>query len=140
MAVLISKKYIDDVLKTPPQKGKWHVEPFKSFALENNLPFKILEDSEVLDNKAEAHKDEGDLWFCLEGEVKFTYGGEMMDPRPYKDKDGKVNEKELQANGIVGGTEVMLNPGDWLWIPAGEPHQHSCEGTARLIIIKIPTK
>ena len=140
MAVLIRKKEIEDTLKTPPKKGKWHVEPFKSYALENNLPFRILEDSEVLDNEAEAHKDEGDLWLCLEGETKFIYGGEMLDPWPHKDKDSKVNKKEWKAKEIAGGTEVTLKPGDWLWIPPGVPHQHASQGTSRLVIIKIPKR
>ena len=35
---------------------------------------------------------------------------------------------------------MILKQGDWLWIPAGEPHQHSATGTARLVIIKIPSK
>ena len=140
MAVFINKKYIDDALKTPPQKGKRLIEPFKTFALGKNLPFKILEDNEVLDNEAEVHKEEGDLWLCLEGEAQFIYGGEMLNPRPHKSKDGGANEKEWKAKGISGGTEVILKQGDWLWIPAGEAHRHFCEGTARLIIIKIPAK
>jgi len=128
--ILIKKELIEETLKTEAKQGKGLVEPLKSFAIEHKLPFKILEDKEVI-NEAEVHKTEGDLWHCLEGEVKFIYGGELVEPK-------FVNEKELKAGEIRGGKEILLGPGDWFWIPAGQPHQHSCSGTARLIIIKIP--
>src|SRR3989344_3325930 len=106
MGVVIGKNEIAEALKVPSQKGKRLIEPFKTYALENNLPFKILEDCEVLDNEAEVHKEEVDLWLCLEGEARFIYGGEMLDPRPHKNKDGEINEKEWKAKEISGGAEV----------------------------------
>lgn len=100
-------------------------------------PVAVLEDKEIL-NDAEVHKTEGDLWLCLEGEVTFICGGELVDPRFSKDKDGKDKVNELRAKEINGGAEIVLKPGDWLWIPPGEPHLHKTSGTARLVIIKIP--
>jgi mannose-6-phosphate isomerase-like protein (cupin superfamily) len=138
--VLIKKAEIDKALTTPATKGKKSLEPFKSFAEANNLPMNIVEDMEVSDNNAEVHKGEGDLWLCLEGKVKFIYGGELVDPWPRKKSDGSFDESEMRAKEIKNGTETMLEPGDWLWIPAGEPHQHVCEGVGRLMIIKIPSK
>ena len=129
---LVKKELIDQTLKTGAQPGKNLLEPLKFLATENKLPFKILEDKDVV-NEAEVHKTEGDLWYCLEGEVKFIYGGELVEPR-------EVKTNELKAGGIKGGSEIILKPGDWFWIPAGQPHQHSCSGTARLMIIKIPQK
>ncbi|MDZ4285450.1 MAG: cupin domain-containing protein, partial [Candidatus Sungbacteria bacterium] len=101
------------------------------------LPFKILEDHQTV-NEAEIHRIEGDLWCSLQGEVTFTHGGELVEPRARVRKDGTTDENELIAKEISGGTEVVMKPGDWLWIPAGTAHQHSCTGTARLMIIKIP--
>ncbi len=132
------KEKIDETLATPSIVGKKLLEPLKSLAAANKLPFNILEDKEVLNNEAEVHKHEGDLWFCLEGEVKFIYGGEMVDPWVKKNADGTENPNEIKAKEIKNGVESILKPGDWLWIPAGQPHQHFCAGTARLVIIKIP--
>ncbi len=129
---MLTKKMVEKTLQTEARPGKNLLEPLKTLASEKKLPFKILEDKEVV-NEAEAHKTEGDLWYCLEGEVKFIYGGELVEPR-------EVKTNELKAVGIKGGSEIILKPGDWFWIPAGQPHQHSCSGTARLMIIKIPKK
>ena len=130
---LFKKEEVDKVLAMAPEIGKRML--FKS----SDNPVGILEDKDVV-NDAEVHKTEGDLWLCLEGEVTFICGGELVDPWFSKDKDGKDKLNELKAKEIKGGTEMTLKPGDWLWIPAGEPHQHKCSGLSRLVIIKIPAK
>lgn len=136
--VLIKKDMIEETLKTVAKQGKGLVEPLRSFALQHKLPFKILEDVEVI-NEAEVHGTEGDLWYCLQGEVQFIYGGELVDPKMVI-INGVANENEFKAKEIRGGIKTILSPGDWLWIPSGQPHVHHCVDTARLIIIKIPVK
>lgn len=128
---LLRKEEVNKILALVPEIGKRML--FKS----GDIPVGILEDREVV-NDAEVHKTEGDLWFCLEGEVTFVCGGELINPWFSKDKDGKDKINELKAKEIKGGTEIVLKPGDWLWIPAGEPHLHKCSGVVRLAIIKIP--
>ena len=135
--VLLRKGNIDETLASEPIQGKRLLEPLKTFAAQNKLPLNILEDKEV-SNDAEIHMHEADLWQCLEGEVTFIYGGEMVDPWFGKNPDGTENKNEIKAKEIKGGTTSTLKPGDWLYIPAGEPHRHFCEGVARLVIIKIP--
>lgn len=101
------------------------------------LPINILEDTDVV-NDAEVHKKEGDLWFCISGTVTFVCGGEMVDPWCAKKPDGLINEDEIKAKEIRDGTNMVLKPGDILWIPSGVPHQHFCKkGTSRLAIVKI---
>lgn len=136
---VIKKENIDEVLKSVPTQGKKLLEPLKTMARENNFPINILEDYNV-SNEAEVHTHEADLWFCLEGEVEFVYGGEMVNPRFKENPDGSMDEREIKAPEIKGGTSVILKPGDFLWIPAGQPHLHKCEGVSRLVIIKIPNK
>ncbi|RJQ36766.1 cupin domain-containing protein [Candidatus Parcubacteria bacterium] len=136
---VIRKSAIDETLGTEPSAGKRLLEPLKSLALRHGLPINILEDYAVV-NEAEVHRHESDLWQCLEGEVTFVYGGELVEPWAKKLLDGGVDDREIKASEIRNGTEVALRPGDWLWIPAGQPHAHRAEGTARLVIIKIPAK
>ena len=136
--VLVRKEEINAVCAVAPKDGKTVLEPFRSFAREHGLPFVILEDSRALANDAEAHRTNGDLWFCLEGEAEFTYGGKMVDPRVKERKDGTRDENELLAHEITSGTEVLMKQGDWLWIPAGVPHQHRAKGVVRFAVIKIP--
>ena len=139
LCAVVCKSEIETTLATPAAVGKRLLEPLKSRALAGKLPLNILEDREV-SNEAEVHRHEGDLWQCLEGEVTFVYGGEMVAPWVKKLPDGGTDDREIKANEIRGGTEVMLAPGDWLWIPAGQPHSHRTDKTARLAIIKIPAK
>lgn len=135
--LVIRKGEIDKTLASVPTPGKKLLEPLKSLAAVNKLPMNILEDKEV-SNEAEVHKHEADLWLCLEGEVTFIYGGELVNPLAKKNPDGTQDVREWKAKEIKSGTEVVLHPGDWLWIPTGEPHQHKCVDIARLAIIKIP--
>ncbi|MFA6429357.1 MAG: cupin domain-containing protein [Patescibacteria group bacterium] len=135
--VFVQKTLVDETLAVPSTQGKRLLEPLKALASANKMPMNILEDCEV-SNEAEVHTHEADLWHCLEGEVTFVYGGEMVDPWNKKLADGTEDPREVKAKEIRGGTEVVMHPGDWLWIPAGQPHQHRCTGTARLAIIKIP--
>lgn len=135
--VLISKRDVDTALSALPLTGKNLLEPFARFAAEKELPFSILEDTAV-SNNAEVHTREGDLWFCLQGEAVFVCGGTLSEPRCRLYPDGSENKNELYSKEIKDGKEFVVKAGDWLWIPAGEPHQHSARGTARLIIVKIP--
>lgn len=137
--VFVQKSNIDETLAQTPAQGKRLLEPLKALAAEQKLPLNILEDKEV-SNEAEVHRHEGDLWYCLEGEATFVYGGEMVAPWAKQLPDGGTDDREIKAKKIADGTEAVMHAGDWLWIPAGQPHSHRTEKTARLAIIKIPAK
>ena len=136
-SVVIRKAEISATLSVPPSEGKRLLEPFASFAKKHQLPFSLLEDTNI-ENDAEVHTEDGDLWLCLEGEPTFTVGGTLLNPSAKKRADGSLDEHEWKGKEIESGEIITLYPGDWLWIPAGQPHQHRCKGTARLVIIKIP--
>lgn len=135
----IKKDLIDKTLATVPIVGKHSLEPLKSFAKEHRVPMNIHEDKEVV-NDAEVHMHEADLWLCLEGDVTFTCGGEMVDPWFKKNADGSEEKREIKAKEIKNGDTFDLKPGEWLWIPAGVPHKHVTKTMARLVIIKIPNE
>ena len=137
-AFYLPETQVKKTLAASPTIGKKLLEPLKEIAKNNNLPFNILEDHQLTANDAEVHQREADLWLCLEGEVVFVCDGEMVEPWYKKLADGSEDRREVKAKSIRGGTTYVLKPGDWLWIPTGVPHQHTCAGTARLVIIKIP--
>src|SRR3989338_8026140 len=132
---VIRGREIQEILKKPATKGKKHLEPLKSRLIAGEIPFGIMEDSEVAETESEIHKHEGDLWFCLEGEAEFVCGGKLIDSKVRDNSGGK----ELYGTGIEGGEKIVLSAGDWLWIPAGVPHLHRASETARLVIIKVPS-
>ncbi|MFH1575609.1 MAG: NAD(P)-dependent oxidoreductase [Candidatus Nealsonbacteria bacterium] len=127
---VISKKLIDESLASKPIQGTKQLEPLKSLIGKKRLPIILVEDKEVV-NDAEIHKETGDFFDCLEGEAVFICGGELVSP-------WTLNENELRSKTIKGGEQILLKPGDSLWIPAGCAHQHSCRGVARLRVVKIP--
>lgn len=137
-SVFVSHGDIEATLAAVPVVGKRLLEPLASLARDKKLPFKIIEDHQVPVSECEVHMTEGDLWSCLEGKVQFTVGGKLVAPMYRKNSDGSDNVQELVADSIEGGQVHILEKGDWLWIPAGEPHLHVCDETARLMIIKIP--
>jgi mannose-6-phosphate isomerase-like protein (cupin superfamily) len=137
-ATHIESEYVEKLLtENSPTQGKRVLEPLASLAAESNLPINVVEDTDVINN-AEVHMNTGDLWLCLEGEVTFTCGGELVEPWSLKNEDGTENKSELQAEKISGGEDYTVKKGDWLWIPPSVPHTHSSKGTARLMIAKIP--
>ena len=136
-ATKLDKELFDMLLAIPPESGKRELEPLKSYAKEHKLPLNVLEDTDF-SGEIEIHNNMADFWFCLQGEVTFTLGGEPVNPKIKMNKDGTENPNEIRAQSVAGGKETTLKTGDWLWIPPGVPHAHRAEGTTRLVIIKIP--
>jgi hypothetical protein len=135
--VVVRRDLIEETLRSAPRRGKHLLEPLRTLAVEQELPFKVLEDT-AISTTPEIHKTKGDLWCCVEGEVEFHYGGELADAVALIGADGIPDPDELRGSSIVGGTTVVLRKGDWLWIPPGHPHAHASAGTARMLIVKIP--
>ncbi len=135
--IYLPSKTVRETLMSESKPGTNALDPLKSLALKHQLPLKILEDHQI-HNKPEVHLHEVDLWFCLEGEVLFACGGSLLHCQNRKKTDGSIDQNELFGDEIQNGNSYILKPGDWLWIPAGEPHQHGTKTTARLMIIKIP--
>lgn len=138
--ILVSSDIIKKTLHSSKTPGKKLLNPLFTFSSKNNLPLNILESKGVLENDAEAHEYEGDLWHCLEGTIEFVCGGELVKPVLAKDANGKNITGELKSKVIRRGKKFILKRGDWLWIPPGEPHKHITKTAARLFIIKIPIK
>lgn len=132
--VLIKKQDIIGSFTTDVKAGK-HPLPLSS-AKDIASTIFIMEASGVpiAEAGAEIHKTLHDLFFCIGGEIQFVCGGELVGPVT---KEG--GENELRSREIKGGTEFTLNPGDWLFIPAGTAHKNGCAGTSRLMVVKIPS-
>lgn len=132
--IVVRKKDILKVLTIPAKQGK-RLLPWINLPQTLSLPFNILEDVGVT-NKPEVHRNEGDYWECLEGEVFFVCGGKLVNPNVVKVVEGKPTE--WIGDAISGGKKILLKPGDRLWIPPGTPHTHwKLRGSARLMIVKI---
>jgi len=134
---ILKDREIKDMLAILPVKGKNLLEPLAHIAGERALPFKLIELSDHV-NKPEIHTYLHDLWYCIEGELRFFCGGAMVEQYTRSRADRTLDETEIRAKSIEGAKESVVTVGDWFFIPAGTPHQHITKGTARLMIIKIP--
>ena len=94
------------------------------------LPIRVVRHCAVAGSVAELHLHEDDLWLCIEGEASFVLGGKLINPRT---EDGLT----YLADSILEGEVVTMRAGDWLHIPAGQPHQPVTSMSADLIIIKL---
>lgn len=133
----ILRTLIDETLAGAPQQGKRLLEPLKAFSLAHGVPVHILEDVAV-SNPPEIHTKEADLWICISGNPTFVVGGSIVNPQPQVRPDGSINNDEITGDAVEGGTEYVLQPGEILFIPAGIPHTHRADESARLYIVKIP--
>ncbi len=103
---------------------------------EQGFPVRVVQHYQVADSIAEVHLDMDDLWLCLDGEATFICGGRLEEPI----KRHTPGELTFISPSIVGGETIILKKGDWLLMPAGQPHQPTTKGLAHLAIIKRPAQ
>ncbi len=113
-----------------PEKKGSHVLEGSAKLYEEGFPVRFLRNLHVEHRPAEVHLHEDDVFFCMEGSVRFVLGGRLVDPWT---KDGLT----FLANSIEGGKEVVLYEGDWLHIPAGQAHQHFTPDLCHLMVVKV---
>ena len=136
---LISKNKINKILRIKSKTGNRSLQLSSLFTTSDFLQFNIIEDKKS-NNKPEIHVREGDLFYCLKGQVDFICGGILSNGKNLKHPNGQRNIYELTGSDIKNGTYYNLKAGDWLWIPPNTPHQHNSTTLANLIIIKIRYK
>ena len=101
----------------------------------SGFPVRIVQHCRVAKAIAEVHLDADDLWLCMEGEASFVCGGRLIEPI-----EQVPGELTFLAPSIVEGKVVNLKKGDWLLIPAGQPHQPVTSLSASLAIVKLPAR
>lgn len=131
----ITQAMLDETLEQEPRDGKRDLEPFKTLAKSLGAPMTLVEASATR-GQVEIHRDQADLWLCLSGEATIICDGAAPDAA-VRVKDGIRYDAELRGSEIKDGVEYALQPGDWLFIPAGQPHQLVTEAPARFMVIKL---
>lgn len=83
------------------------------FSLE---PYNVaVEQRQPREQGAAAHDDRAELFYVIEGSGTMLTGGRIA--------DGKQNGTNVQGTRIDGGTRIAFNPGDFIMVPSGVPHQ-----------------
>lgn len=107
-----------------------HVVPGSQKLYEEGFPVRFVQNYYVEHRLAEVHLHEDDVFFCMYGSVRFVLGGRLVDAWT---KDSLT----FLADRIAGGEEFILEEGDWLHIPAGQPHQHFTPDLCHLMVVKV---
>lgn len=115
--------------QAPLKLGSHVVEGSKKL-YEEGFPVRFVQNYLVEHRLAEVHLHEDDVFLCMDGSVRFILGGRLVGPWT---KDGLT----FLADSIEGGEELILEEGDWLHIPAGQPHQHFTPHLCHLMVVKV---
>lgn len=83
--------------------------------LSDHENFYVLAAGRTGPGEVEVHEHWIDYMVIQQGEADFTYGGTLSGAR-----DTAPGEK--RGGTIAGGTVVTIKPGDFLVVPAGQPH------------------
>ena len=135
--VVLKKALVDETLAAEPEEGKHPLNPFTEAAKTAGANITLLEITKD-ESRAEVHRGTIDFFYCLEGEIEFITGGELVEPFLREYEDGTVNDLEVRAPKIAGGEVEKLEAGDMIWIPNGLPHSNRTDSHARLLVLKIP--
>ena len=79
-------------------------------------PYNVaVEQRQPREQGAASHSDRAELFYVIEGSGTMLTGGTIT--------DGKQNGANLQGTTISNGTRINFNPGDFIMVPSGVPHQ-----------------
>ena len=99
------------------------------FSLE---PYNVaVEQRQPREQGASSHDDRAELFYVIEGSGTMLTGGKIS--------DGKQNGTNFQGTTIANGTRINFNPGDFIMVPSGVPHQFvDLKGPVRVMSMYLP--
>jgi mannose-6-phosphate isomerase-like protein (cupin superfamily) len=83
--------------------------------------------------QAEVHRNWSDNIFMEKGEASFIVGGAATDAK-------EREPGELRGSAISGGKTIVMHSGDYLFVPAGVPHQMIVEPGHRATFLDFKTR
>jgi len=106
--------------------------PLVLSTLSDHENFYVLVAGRTGPGEVEVHEHWIDYMEIQQGEADFTFGGTATGMRD-------TGPGEKRGGTITGGTVVTLRPGDFLMVPAGQPHLTMIKpgSTFRAIVFKV---
>ena len=98
-------------------------------------PYNVNMELRKMGQAASVHETEAELFFVIDGAGTLVTGGKLMEER-------RTNAENLSGTGIEGGVTKRVSKGDWILVPAGEPHQFPAVEASglRLMSLHLPKK
>jgi mannose-6-phosphate isomerase-like protein (cupin superfamily) len=78
-------------------------------------PYNVNMELRKMGQAASVHETEAELFYVIDGAGTLVTGGKLMEER-------RTNAENLSGTGIEGGVTKRVSKGDWILVPAGEPH------------------
>jgi len=125
----LSGKELSDVLK----KGMTPGALFSQVILAKHPTYLIYMTTRDKSGQSEVHQNWNDNIFIQDGETSFVVGGAATDAK-------EREPGELRGSSISGGKTVVLHAGDYLFVPAGVPHQMIVEPGHRATFLDFKTR
>ena len=97
-------------------------------------PYNIgVEQRQPVAQGAAAHADRAELFYVINGSGTMLTGGTIS--------DGKQSGANTQGTTITSGTRIAFNPGDFIMVPSGVPHQFvDLKGPVQVMSMYLPNK
>ena len=97
-------------------------------------PYAINLEVRSASRAASVHETEAEMFYVIEGAGTLVTGGKLVG-------ETRTNAENLSGTAIEGGVTRRVSKGDWILVPAGEPHQYpAVEGELRLMALHLPKK
>ena len=98
-------------------------------------PYNVNMELRNMGQAASVHETEAELFYVIDGAGTLVTGGKLMEER-------RTNAENLSGTGIEGGVTKRVSKGDWILVPAGEPHQFPAVEASglRLMSLHLPKK
>jgi len=125
----LSGKELSDVLK----KGLTPGALVSQVILAKHPTYLIYMTTRDKSGQSEVHQNWNDNIFIQDGETNFVVGGAATDAK--EREPGK-----LRGSSISGGKTVVLHAGDYLFVPAGVPHQMIVQPGQRATFLDFKTR
>src|SRR6476660_1901430 len=98
-------------------------------------PYNVNMEHRIMGQAASVHETEAELFYVLDGAGTLVTGGKLKEEK-------RTNAENLSGTGIEGGVTKRVSKGDWILVPAGEPHQFPAVEASglRLMSLHLPKK
>ena len=98
-------------------------------------PYNVNMELRKMGQAASVHETEAELFYVIDGAGTLVTGGKLIEER-------RTNAENLSGTGIEGGVTKRVSKGDWILVPAGEPHQFPAVEASglRLMSLHLPKK
>ena len=95
-------------------------------------PYNVgVEQRQPVAQGAAAHADRAEMFYVINGSGTMLTGGTIS--------DGKQSGVNTQGTTITGGTRIAFNPGDFIMVPSGVPHQFvDLKGPVQVMSMYLP--